>query len=207
VPLGTVSVILIILQPLAVGAWCSLCLLAGIAMLAMIPATLDEVVAMLQFLIQSKREGKPLWHTFWFGGTIEGKKDSGLTPFDWSNPRAMFKTWFVSNWNLLVSSGLGIWLMFAPSVFNSNARATDSDHLVGALIVTFAVIAMAEVGRIVRFINILFGAWLMIAPLVLNGYNGFAGWNSAIIGLAVILFSLRRGGIRGQYGGWNFYIR
>ncbi len=207
VPLGTVSVILIILQPLAVGAWCSLCLLAGIAMLAMIPATLDEVAAMLQFLIQSKREGKSLWHTFWFGGTIEGKKDSGLTPFDWSNPTAMFQTWFVSNWNLLVSAGLGIWLMFAPSVFNSNARAADSDHLVGALIVTFAVIAMAEVGRIVRFINILFGAWLMIAPLVLNGYNGFAGWNSAIIGLAVILFSWRRGAIRGQYGSWNFYIR
>src|SRR5581483_12523041 len=57
VPLGTVSIVLIILQPLAVGAWCSLCLLAAIAMLAMIPATLDEVVAMAQFLIQAKREG------------------------------------------------------------------------------------------------------------------------------------------------------
>ncbi len=42
VPLGTVSVILIVLQPLSVGAWCSLCLLATIAMLTMIPATLDQ---------------------------------------------------------------------------------------------------------------------------------------------------------------------
>lgn len=142
VPLGTVSVVLIILQPLAVGAWCSLCLLAGIAMLAMIPATLDEVVAMLQFMVQARREGKPLWRTFWLGGTVDGEKDGRLTPFDWSRPLAMFTDWLVSNWSLLLSIALGVWLMFAAAAFQMTGRAADSDHLVGALIVTFAAIAM-----------------------------------------------------------------
>lgn len=206
VPLGTVSIVLIILQPLAVGAWCSLCLLAAIAMLAMIPATLDEVVAMLQFLIQAKREGKPLWRTFWLGGTVEGKKDDSLTPFDWSRPLVMLQTWLVSNWNLLISAAFGVWLMFAPWMFQTMGRAADNDHLVGALIVTFAVIAMAEVGRAVRFINVLFGAWLIIAPFLLSGFTTNALVNGIVVGFALIILSFPLGKIRGRYGSWQSYI-
>jgi uncharacterized membrane protein len=206
VPLGTVSIVLIILQPLAVGAWCSLCLLAAIAMLAMIPATLDEVVAMLQFLIQAKRDGKPLWRTFWLGGTIEGEKEDRLTPFDWSRPLAMFTDWIVSNWNLLLSIALGVWLMFAPAVFGTSGRAADSDHLVGALIVTFAAIAIAEVGRAMRFINILFGAWLVVAPWLLAGFFAGATWSDMASGVALILLSLPRGRVRGRYGSWERFI-
>ena len=207
VPLGTVSIVLIILQPLAVGAWCSLCLLAAIAMLAMIPATLDEVVAMLQFLVQAKREGKPLWRTFWLGGTVEGKKDDSLTPFDWSRPLVMLQTWLVSNWNLLISAAFGVWLMFAPWMFQTTGRAADNDHLVGALIVTFAVIAMAEVGRAVRFFNVLFGAWLIIAPWLLGGATISATWNDMIVGALVILLSFPRGKIGERYGSYERYIR
>jgi hypothetical protein len=50
VPLGVVSLVLVILQPVAVGAWCALCLLTAAAMLIMIAPALDEVVAMGQFL-------------------------------------------------------------------------------------------------------------------------------------------------------------
>lgn len=207
VPLGTVSVVLIILQPLAVGAWCSLCLLAGIAMLAMIPATLDEVVAMAQFLIQAKREGKPLWRTFWLGGTIAGEKDDRLTPFDWSRPLAMFTDWLVGNWNLLLSIALGVWLMFAPAIFQTTGRAADSDHLVGALIVTFAAIAIAEVGRAVRFINVLFGAWLVVAPFLLVGFTTAAMLNGIVVGVALVVLILPRGKIHGRYGSWQPYIR
>ena len=205
-PLGVTSIVLIILQPLAVGAWCWLCLLAGIAMLAMIPATLDEVAAMIQFLIQARREGKPLWRTFWRGGTVEGERDSRLTPFDWSRPSAMFTAWLASNWNLLLTAALGIWLLFAPAVFQTQARAADSDHLVGALVVAFAVIAIGEVGRAVRFFNVLFGAWLLIAPWALSGFVAVARWNDVLVGVAVILLSLRRGQIRGLYGSWQPFI-
>ncbi len=176
-------------------------------MLAMIPATLDEVVAMLQFLIQSKREGKSLWRTFWLGGTVEGKSADKLTPFDWSNPFSMFTTWLVSNWNLLISAALGMWLMFAPWLFNTTGRAADSNHLVGALIVTFSVIAIAEVGRSVRFINILFGASLVLAPFLLAGFTTTAMVNGIFVGVALVVLTFPLGKIRGEYGGWNNYIR
>ena len=207
VPLGTVSVVLIILQPLAVGAWCSLCLLAGIAMLLMIPATLDEVVAMFQFLAKARREGKPLWRTFWLGGTVEGKQDDRLTPFDWSHPLAMFTDWLVSNWNLLLSIVLGVWLMFAPAIFQTTGLAADSNHLVGALIVTFAAIAIAEVGRAVRFINILFGAWLIASPFLLSGFTTTAMITGIAAGGALVVLSWPLGKIRRRYGSWQSYIR
>jgi hypothetical protein len=208
VPLGTVSVVLIILQPLSVGAWCFLCLLAGAAMLMMVPATLDEVAAMIQFMIQAKREGKPMWRTFWLGGTVEGERDERLTPFDWSRPfSSMTLPWITSNWNLLVSIGLGLWLLFAPAVLGTIGKASDSDRLTGALVVTFTAIAAAEVGRPVRYLNILFGAWLVVAPLLVAGYTPAGFVNGIVVGFAVIILSFPLGKVRGRYGSWDRYIR
>jgi hypothetical protein len=72
VPLGVTSIVLVILQPVSVGHWCTLCLATAALMLVMIPFTVDEVVAMGQFLVQSASEGKPLWRTFWVGDTDAG---------------------------------------------------------------------------------------------------------------------------------------
>lgn len=71
VPLGIVSIALVIMQPLAVGAWCSPCLFTAAAMLLMIPLALDEVVAMVQFVARKKREGHSAWRVFWLGGNVE----------------------------------------------------------------------------------------------------------------------------------------
>jgi nucleoside-diphosphate-sugar epimerase len=42
-------------------------------------------------------------------------------------------------------------------------------YLIGALLITVAVCAMAEVARPLRFINLLFGLWLITAPWLLAG--------------------------------------
>jgi len=60
VPLGLISIILVILQPLLVGHWCFWCLLAAICMLIMIALTVDEVVAVVQYLVQVKSKKQPL---------------------------------------------------------------------------------------------------------------------------------------------------
>lgn len=206
VPLGIVSIVLIILQPLAVGTWCTLCLIAAVAMLIMISPALDEVIAMCQFLILSRREGKPFWRTFWVGGTLENAKDIPLPRRTAIEELRAAMNWETVPWNLVVSTALGVWLMFAPSVFGSEGAAADSDHLVGALIVTFAVIAIGEVVRAARFINILFGAWLIAAPWLLTGFTSSAGWNGVVMGAALIVLSLPRGNVKERYGSWNRYI-
>src|ERR671922_1937599 len=68
VPLGGVSIFFIIIQPIMIGTYCTLCLIAAAAMLIMIPLTLDEVVAMGRYMVRSVREGRSFWSTFFRGG-------------------------------------------------------------------------------------------------------------------------------------------
>lgn len=209
VPLGAVSIILVILQPLAVGTWCTLCLITALAMLIMIPLTLDEVIAMGQFLVQQYRQGEPFWRTFWQGGTVEGGGEDTRSPHFTASLRETTPAmvWGVTlPWTLPLSAALGVWLMASPAIFGSQGAMADSDHLVGALVVTVAVIALAEVARAVRFINIPFGLWFIAAPWLLAGATVGATWNDIIIGVIIILLSLLAGQVREQYGGWARYI-
>ncbi len=206
VPLGVVSITLVVLQPIAVGAWCTPCLIAAAAMLVMIPLTLDEVVAMVQFLIQARREGQPFWRTFWLGGTLRKVPDSGPVRPDVVSAQAM--VWGMAMpWNLLLSAGFGVWLMFTPSVLGSVGVAAHSDHLVGALIATTAVIALADVGRAARLLNILFGVWVIAAPWILDGATPASRWSDAIVAVLVIVLSLRRGPVVERYGTWQRSVR
>ncbi len=202
VPLGIVSIVLVILQPLSVGAWCSLCLFTAAAMLLMIPLSLDEIVAMVQLVRRKKREGHSAWRVFWLGADLPEDTPTWeqTRPETW-RPRGML--WgFTSTWNLWASVAVGAWLMFAPDVFGIGIeqRAADSDHLVGALIIVVAVIALAEVARPARFLNIPLGLWLLAAPWFLPGATPASPWNSALMGFAVVLLSLPLGRLRDHYG-------
>jgi uncharacterized membrane protein len=69
-PLGAVSVLLVILQPVLFSAWCSLCLLTALLAVLMIGPAMDEVLASLQFLKRVRSQGKSVWKAFW--GASEG---------------------------------------------------------------------------------------------------------------------------------------
>ena len=207
VPLGIISTVLIILQPLAVGAWCAFCLISGGLMLIMVALSLDEIVAMIQFLVQSKREGRSVWRTFWVGGNapVGLKDDILLARPEGGGWRQM--VWGTSvPWNLLLVSLAGIWLMVSPAAFKSVSPAAHADHVLGALVVVVAAIAMAEVGRAARFLNILLALGIIAAPWALTGASPLARWNDLAAGLLVIGVSVRRGPIRERYGSWNRYI-
>ena len=206
VPLGIVSITLIILQPLAVGAWCTPCLLAAAAMIIMIALTLDEVVAMVQFLVQATREGQPFWRTFWLGGALREAPAAGAVREDVVSVKAML--WGVAlPWNLVLATAVGAWLMFTPALLGSTGKAAHTDHLFGALIVTLTVIALADVGRATRFLNLLLGAGVIVAPWLLGGATTASKWSDLLAGVVVIGFSLRRGPVGERYGSWQRYIR
>ena len=64
-PLGGVSVLLVILQPVLYGNWCTLCLTTAAISVAMIGPAMDEVLASLQYLKRVRSEGRSLWRAFW----------------------------------------------------------------------------------------------------------------------------------------------
>ena len=209
VPLGVVSIYFIIIQPIMIGTWCTLCLIAAAAMLAMIPYSLDELVAMGQFLVQSHRRGEPFWRTFFRGGASPGSDGDRQAGFDAPLAKSLASAFrgVTARWTLVASALLGVSLMFKRLLFGTEGSMADSDHLVGALIVTVAVSAMAEVGRLLRFINVAFGIWLIAAPWLLGGASGIASGASVLVGLAVIGLSLPRGRRSAEhYGSWDRLI-
>jgi hypothetical protein len=209
VPLGVVSIYFIIIQPIVIGTWCTLCLIAAAAMLIMIPYTLDELIAMGQYLVQSHRRGEPLRRIFFMGGASPGSGRDTHAGFDAPLRKSLASSLGGVNapWMLVASALLGAWLMFTRVVFGTEPPMADSDHLVGALIITVAVCAMAEVGRVLRFINVAFGLWLIAAPWVLDGASTPATAAGIAVGIAVLALSLPRGRRSDEhYGSWDRYV-
>lgn len=66
-PLGLVSVLLVLAQPLLLNAWCTLCLISAVISIVMIGPAMDEVLASLQFLKKVNARRMPVWQAFWSG--------------------------------------------------------------------------------------------------------------------------------------------
>jgi uncharacterized membrane protein len=64
-PLGLVSILLVVLQPVLFHAWCTLCLTSAAISVAMIGPAMDELLASLQYLRRQRELGSALWPAFW----------------------------------------------------------------------------------------------------------------------------------------------
>jgi nucleoside-diphosphate-sugar epimerase/uncharacterized membrane protein len=203
-PLGIVSITFIIIQPVLLETWCTLCLVAAAAMLVQIPYSLDELVATLQFLGRRKRAGQRFMRVFFLGDTDEGservKDDFAQRPG--IIMREMMSGGVSVPWNLALSIAIGIWLMFSRAALGSEGRAADADHVIGALVLTVSVTALAEVARPARYCNVLLGA-ASIALAFVFWPNVWAGLSSALCGAALVLLSFGRGPVLNRYGAWN----
>ncbi|WP_066839698.1 SPW repeat protein [Rufibacter ruber] len=111
-------------------------------------------------------------------------------------------------WAQIINALLGLWLMTAPVMLDSEKTASNNGHIVGPIIVSFAVIAWWESTRVVRLYNLPLGAWLLLAPWVLGYENTPSIVNNLAVGALVIAFSLVRGKVQEQFGGgWGAVFR
>lgn len=201
IPVGFVSVVLIILQPLAVGTWCTLCLGTALCMLLPIPLAVDEVIATIQYLKQSKE--KSFLTRLFKGGECTGAKKDTRTPSLEAPLLTLCKAslWGVTiPWNLVISAIIGLTLMTFPSRFDLEGILFDLDPILGALTVVIAVISCSEFLRRVRYVNLIFGLILFIASF-------FSPTDTMIhiaIAIAIALFSLRKGAVKekGKYANY-----
>lgn len=213
IPLGLVHIFLVISQPVVVGHWCTFCLMAAAVMLPMIPLEVDEVIAMGQFMVQAKRKGLNLWKAFWLGGDVEGEGEDERTPALMSLPdhpgRVLASSiWGMSfPWALSLSAGLGLALMFSPSVFGITGRVADIDHVGGALILTMATLAMGEPIRMVRYVNVFLGGGVALAPWIAAGAGVRGAAVTTLLGLASVVLAIPRGRIEERYGLWHRFLR
>ena len=208
VPLGFVSILLVMCQPIIVGAWCFLCLIIACCMLIMLSLEIDEVIAVCQYLHQSKKEGKPFWRTFFKGSNYTKDVPDKRTPRIDAGFGKFFQAmvWGATlPWNLVVTALIGIWLLFGNKVMGFTMALSDIADVVGALTVVFSIIAWAEVIRCVRFVNILLMACLVVATCVWGGPLQIV--LACIIGVIVSVLSIFKGRrIKEKYGAWDKFI-
>lgn len=77
-PLGAVSVLLVVLQPVLFDAWCTLCLTTAVISVLMIGPAMDEFLASCQHIKRARAQGRSFWRTFW--GLDERAKDHQPQP-------------------------------------------------------------------------------------------------------------------------------
>jgi nucleoside-diphosphate-sugar epimerase/uncharacterized membrane protein len=208
VPLGVVSIYFIIIQPVMLGTWCTLCLAAALAMLVMIPFALDEVIATGQYLWWARCRRMPILRVFFQGGPVDGGQEDASDTL--TSPRAFWRDAMrgvTLPHTLVASMAVGALLMLTRVLLGTSGPMADSDHVVGALVITVAIIATAEVARPVRLVNVVLGAWLVAAPFLLDGESMFASAVSVVLGLGLAVLSLPRG-VRSKerYAGWDRYV-
>lgn len=192
IPVGLVSIILIMLQPIIVGHWCFWCLLTAFCMLWMIALSVDEVAATLQFLKRERDAGR-LWSSFWRGGYDEHAGPDIKLPEN--RIKGMF--WGINlPWNLLLSALVGGYIMFSAH--------SDLGHIIGALIVTVSIVATAELARSARYLNYFFAASLLVLALF---SSGFSLVNQLAAGVVLALLTRPRGRIDESYGTLNSWIK
>jgi uncharacterized membrane protein len=197
IPVSIVSTILIILQPVVVGAWCFWCLLTAFLMVIMIPLALPEFVACIHFVHQNWKR-KPLHKLLLHGHDSHGSKHANS-----SQKKILQGVSFP--WNLIACALLGVWMVFSADFFNPPKLIADCDFIVGPLIFVVSVLSMAEITRAARFVNFLFAAILMFIPWFSTPSIGML-LNQIIVGVAIILLSIRRGPIYQRYGTLQRFI-
>jgi uncharacterized membrane protein len=79
IPLGIVSIILVLLQGLVVKSWCFLCLMSAAISLILIFFAYDEVISSCIFLYEVKKRAswRKTWWTFW-GYPCEEAIEAGI---------------------------------------------------------------------------------------------------------------------------------
>jgi nucleoside-diphosphate-sugar epimerase len=208
-PLGIVSIAFIVIQPIVIGTWSTLALIAAAAILIQIPYSLDELLATLQFLRRRVRAGQNWLRVLLVGGTDDmPKADPASTAEDeFDRPPAAILKEMVGGgvglpWNLALSAIIGLFLLFTQIILGADGGLANAHHLIGSLVLTVVSIAAAEVARPVRFINILLGAALAIVPFVYE-----TDLVTTIVttgsGVSLIALSVRRGPLRERYGEWS----
>ncbi len=208
VPLGITSIYFIIIQPVLLGTWSTLALGAALAMLVMIPFMLDEVIAMLQFLVWAKRRGKSMSRTFFKGDAIESGSQYDI---DTQASPGMFATDAARGvtlpWTLMASVAIGIFLMLTRLSIGTSGSIANSHHVIGALVITVSVIATAEVARALRLLNLPLAAWLLAATWFAEKASTLDLAVSGVAALAIAALSLPRGcRSKEHYASWDSYV-
>lgn len=209
IPLGATSILLVIMQPVIVGAWCGFCLINAVSLLFAVPLAVHESIAVGQFLLLAHKQKKNVWSFFWLGGNVLGYEGQDPDRKRWS----IKQRWAASYqgisvpWFIILQAIVGMWLMARPSVLPFNIQSADCDHWLGAIIVTVAAVAAAEVTRTARFVNVIAGVIVLTLAFIFSSGSTAVLISGIVSAVLLIIASIPKGVIIEQYASWDRLIK
>jgi len=91
-------------------------------------------------------------------------------------------------WQDRVNVVLGVWLFLAPffGIGAGEPAAVWNSYIMGAIVALVSLAALSEPHKWEEWVNSAVGAWLILAPFVLN-FSNLAGatWNQVIVGVLI----------------------
>ncbi len=100
------------------------------------------------------------------------------------------------------AAALGLWLMAAPGVLGYGGAAATNDHILGPLAAGCSIIALGDIARGLRWLDVGLGAWLVVGPWFL-GVGAVRGVQDVVIGLLLIGLPFLGGRAAARFGGWS----
>lgn len=202
VPLSIVSISFVIIQPIVIGTWATLTLVAAAAMLLQIPYAVDELVATIQFVRRRAGQGQSWLRVFLFGDADAAGSRDDADEFA-RRPGAIARDMLGGGvnlpWNLLAAGLIGASLLFTRLTWGAEGSAAHADHALGLVSLMIVALAAAEISRIARFLLIPCGVAVAAAPMLLGASVDHLIAN-LVAGAAIAVLAIRRGPVRERYG-------
>jgi hypothetical protein len=176
-----------------------------------VPLSVHEVIAVGQYLYDAKRQKKNMWTVFWMGGTVigSGSKDPDRRNYSFAQRCAASVQGVNVPVTLIAQLVIGIWLMARPDILplSNSTNSATCDHLFGALVVTVAAVATAEVTRTVRYVNVITGLAIVACSLIFSRDFAPILISELLSGATLVLTSIPRGAIVEKYGSWDRFVK
>jgi uncharacterized membrane protein len=202
VALGIVSLALTILQGAVIGQWCTVCLISAAVSTLILGLGIGEALASLQYLARVFLDlgFSAAWRALWGMSDMRRRdlQEAGWAPAITTARRNMAPD--VARWLQVIAIALGIWLMVSPAVLPSTAPGAVVARIGGPLAIWVGVLALRGVTRPFRALNVLTGMFLAITPWVVSN-TGPLILSTVLVGWALIVIALPRGGVRERTGG------
>jgi hypothetical protein len=200
IPLGLVSVVLVVLQGTVVGEWCFLCLVTAVISLILVYFAYDEVLSCVLYLWKvwtRTRSPRILWSTFWGRPTVEGAEVAedflrGRQEAATSTRARTSNAFEEVPWSRVCEILIGAWLLASPFAFghsDADVGLWATDLVCGGLVILFAVAAMLTTPGRAHYLSLVVVAWLVGFAYFSGAYPASAArQNELLTGLVLVLF-------------------
>ncbi len=190
--LGLAATVLLIIQPLVYGNYCTLCIFSAFISINLVGPMMAETLAALQYL--GRKYTEP---------TSRQKEQDVEKPgrSDYPSARNQHEAEGL-RLRHLIGAGIGLWLMASPAVIGFAGYARADMRLVGPIVFVLSILSVWPATRWFSRLNAFAGLWLMIGSILLQAPHLLV-FSNIMVGAVLVAISIFPGNAAPQTnGGW-----